>query len=76
MKVLPATVSVPERDDVAVFACAENETDPAPDPFAPAVTDSQLVLLFAVQAQPELALTETEPVDALDAMDADAEPRL
>lgn len=76
MKVFPATVSVPERDDVDVFACAENETEPAPDPLAPAVTVSQVVLLFAVQVHPAPAVTLTDPLDAADPIDAEADPRV
>ena len=76
VNVFPATVRVPERDDVEVFAVAEKETEPVPEPFDPAVTVSQVTLLAAVQAQPVSAVTETVPVDAADPSDADVEPRL
>jgi hypothetical protein len=45
VNVFPATVRVPERDAVEVFAVAEKETEPWPEPLAPAVTVSQVALL-------------------------------
>jgi len=45
---LPATVSAPVRADVDVFAVAENDTEPEPDPFAPAVIVNHVELLCAV----------------------------
>ena len=65
VKVTPATLSVPVRADVAVFADAEKFTVPFPLPGVPAVTVSQPAALVAVQAQPVAALTLTDPVDAV-----------
>jgi hypothetical protein len=62
VKLLPAIVSVPERVDTPVFAAAVNDTEPLPDPDAPAVMVSQLSLLTAVHAQPDGAVTATVPV--------------
>jgi hypothetical protein len=63
VKVLPPIVNVPLRGDVVVFAAAENPTVPLPDPDAPDVTVSQLVLLeLAVHAHPAGAVTPTLPV--------------
>jgi hypothetical protein len=63
VKVLPAIVSVPVRDEVDVVADALNVTVPLPDPDAPDVMVSQPVLLLAaVHAQPAGALTDTVPV--------------
>jgi hypothetical protein len=56
--VRPATVSVPTRWLVEVFAVAVKATVPLPDPLPPLVTVSQPVLwLTAVQAQPPGAVT-------------------
>ena len=65
VKVIPATLSVPVRADVAVFAAAEKLTVPFPLPDVPAVTVSHDAPLVAVQAQPVAALTLTDPVDAV-----------
>jgi hypothetical protein len=63
VNVLPAIVSVPLRDETDPFAVALNETDPLPEPDAPAVTVSHPVLLLtAVHAQPVGAVTATVPV--------------
>jgi hypothetical protein len=63
VKVLPAIVSVPLRDETDPFAVALNETDPLPEPDAPVVTVSHPVLLLtAVHAQPVGAVTATVPV--------------
>jgi hypothetical protein len=67
---------VPVRADVDVFAVAENDTEPEPDPFEPAVIVNHVALLFAVHVQPPAAVTETCPVDATDPSDAEADPRL
>ena len=64
VKVCPATLSVPVRADVAVFAVAEKLTVPFPLPGEPAVIASQDAPLVAVHAQPAAALTVTEPVEA------------
>ncbi len=67
VKLLPAIVSVPERVDTPVFAAALNETEPLPEPDAPAVTVSHAVLLLtAVHAQPAGAVTATVPVPPFD----------
>jgi hypothetical protein len=56
--VWPATVKVPTRWLVEVFAVAVKVTVPLPDPLAPPLTVSQAVLwLTAVQAQPPGAVT-------------------
>jgi hypothetical protein len=63
VNVLPPIVSVPVMGDVVVFAAAENPTVPLPDPDAPDVIVSQLVLLeLAVHAHPAGAVTPTLPV--------------
>jgi len=49
LKVCPATVKLPDRWLVDVFAAAEYLTEPVPVPLAPEVTVIQLVLLAAVQ---------------------------
>ena len=64
VKVIPATLSVPVRADVAVFAAAEKLTVPFPLPDVPAVTVSHDAPLVAVHAQPVTTLTLTDPVDA------------
>jgi hypothetical protein len=56
--VWPATVKVPTRWLVEVFAVAVKATVPLPDPLPPLVMVSQPVLwLTAVQAQPAGAVT-------------------
>jgi hypothetical protein len=63
VKVLPPIVNVPLLGDVVVLAAAEKPTVPLPDPDAPDVIVSQLVLLdAAVHAQPASAVTPTLPV--------------
>ena len=64
VKVIPATLSVPVRAEVAVFAAAEKLTVPFPLPGVPAVTVSHDAALVAVHAQPVATLTLTDPVDA------------
>ena len=56
--VWPATVSVPVRGLVAVFAATLNVTVAMPAPVAPAVTVIQLSLLTATQVQLEPVVTE------------------
>ena len=65
--VLPATVSVPTRWAVDVFAVALKVTVPFPLPLAPPVTLSQAALLVAVQAHPGPAVTPVveEPAAAV-----------
>jgi hypothetical protein len=67
VKVLPAIVSVPLRDETDPFAVAVNETDPLPDPEDPAVTVTQAALLTAVHAHPAGAVTLTVPLPPPDA---------
>ena len=55
--VWPATVSVPTRCAVDVFAVALKVTVPLPLPLAPPLTLSQAALLVAVQAHPAPAVT-------------------
>ena len=69
---MPATLSVPVRDAVAVFAVAEKFTVPLPLPEVPAVMLNHAAPLEAVQAQPVAATTPTEPDDAGAASAADA----
>jgi hypothetical protein len=57
VKVWPATVSVPVRDDVEVLAATVNATEPLPLPDAPLVTVIHAALLLAVQAQPLVVVT-------------------
>ena len=59
MKVWPAIVAVPLRDDVAVLAATDSATVPLPEPFAPLVIVSHDALLVAVQAQPARLVTDT-----------------
>jgi hypothetical protein len=61
VNVLPATVSVAERDDGEVFAATVNATVPFPLPFAPDVIVIQLALFVAVHPQLEPAVTEMDP---------------
>jgi hypothetical protein len=72
VNVMPATLNVPVRDDVAVFAVAEKLTVPLPLPEAPAVIVSHDAPLVAVHAQPVAAFTPTDPDDAAAASVADA----
>ena len=62
MNVLPATVSVPVREVVAVVAATVKPTDPVPVPLPPALILSQPALLVADQPQPAPAVTPTVPV--------------
>jgi hypothetical protein len=59
VKVWPATVSVPVRDEVDVLAATVNATVPLPLPEAPLVTVIHAALLVAVQAQPLVVVTAT-----------------
>jgi hypothetical protein len=65
----PATVSVPVRWLVVVFAATEYPTEPFPLPFAPDVTVIQDAELDAVQLHPEVVVTATMPVFAVAATD-------
>ena len=62
VNVLPAIVSVPVRDVVAVFAAMLNVTLPFPVPAAPALTVIHVSLLTAVHAHPVGAVTVVLPV--------------
>ena len=62
VNVLPAIVSVPVRDVVAVFAAMLNATLPFPVPAAPALTVIHVSLLTAVHAHPVGAVTVVLPV--------------
>jgi len=57
--VCPATVRLPDRWLVEVFAATENVAVPLPAPLAPAVTVIHAVLLTAVHMQPAPAVTVT-----------------
>lgn len=58
----PATVNVPVREVVFVFAATENVIVPAPAPLAPVVTASHASFAAAVHVQPVPPVTVTEPV--------------
>jgi hypothetical protein len=60
--VWPATVSVPVRELVDVFAATLKLTVPLPLPLAPAVTVIHAALLVAVHAQPVVVVTLVLPV--------------
>ena len=67
--VLPAIVTLPVRDEVAVLAATDSDTVPLPAPDAPAVTVIQDALLDAVQLQPVVPVTVAvngPPVDVAD----------
>ena len=61
MKVCPATVKLPERLLVLVFALAEKVTVPLPAAVETEAMDSHEELLDALQPQPLGAVTETLP---------------
>ena len=66
---MPAIVTVPVRDEVAVLAATDSDTVPLPAPDAPAVTVIQEALLDAVQLQPVVPATVTvngPPIDVAD----------
>jgi hypothetical protein len=65
-------VSEPFRDEVLLLAPALNDTVPLPLPLAPPVTVSHEVLLEAVHAHPEPAVTVTVVLPPVAASDADA----
>jgi hypothetical protein len=62
VKVWPAIVSVPVRDEVLVLAATLYATVPLPVPLVPEVIVIQLALLAPVHVQPVPAVTVTEPV--------------
>jgi len=62
VKVCPAAVIVPEREEFEVFAATENPTVPLPLPEVPEVTVIQLALLVAAQLQPLWVFTFVEPL--------------
>jgi hypothetical protein len=74
VKVLPAIVSVPLREDVVVAAATAKATVPLPEPEAPPVTDSHDALLTALHAQPEPAVTATLPLPPAEATDCEVVP--
>jgi len=59
VNVWPATVAVPVRDVVAVFAAMLIATAPLPLPLAPLVTVTHDALLTAVQEHPARLATAT-----------------
>jgi hypothetical protein len=61
VKVLPPIVSVPLRGVVDGFGSTVNEAVPFPEPFAPAVTVIQPVLLTVVHVHPVTAETVADP---------------
>jgi hypothetical protein len=74
VKVLPAIVSVPVREDVVVAATTAKVTVPLPEPEAPPVTDSHDALLTALHAHPEPAVTATLPLPPAEAKDREVVP--
>ena len=73
--VCPATVTVPVRLDVPVFAWTENAAVPLPDPL-PEVTVIQAALLVADQEHPLGAVTAVLAEPPAAATDADVELRV
>jgi hypothetical protein len=69
--VCPATVSVPVRDVVEVFAATVNATVPLPVPELPLLTVIHAALLAAVHVQPVPAVTPTDPLPPADVSDAE-----
>lgn len=72
VKVRPAMVTVPVRDEVVGFAATAIVTEPLPVPLAPPVTVNQAAWLDAVHAQVLPAVTETlvvSPAAADDRLD-------
>jgi hypothetical protein len=65
--VWPATVRVPERDEMLVFAAILKAALPFPLPLAPDVIDSHEALAAAVHVQPVAAVTLVVPDPAADA---------
>ena len=59
VKVFPAIVTVPVREDDVVFCAIERLTVPLAVPLAPAVTVIQKALEAAVQAHPDAEVTPT-----------------
>jgi hypothetical protein len=70
---IPATVIVPTRELVPVFAATEKATLPLPLPEAGLPTVIQLALLAAVHVQPAVAVTVTDPLEALEGSLAELE---
>jgi len=64
VNVWPAIVRVPVRELVAVLAVTDQLTDPLPVPLAGVQVSQLVALLDAVQPQPAIAVTPTEPVAA------------
>jgi hypothetical protein len=62
VKVLPAAMIVPVRDDVVLFAAAVNEMLPLPVRFVPFDTVIHELPLEAVQAHEDVVVTVTVPV--------------
>jgi hypothetical protein len=74
VNVLPAMVSVPVRDVVAVVAATANVTVPFAEPEAPPVTVSHDALLVALHAHPAPAATPTVPLPPDDVKDCEVVP--
>jgi hypothetical protein len=74
VKVLPAIVNVPVRDDVVVAAATAKLTVPLPEPEAPPVTANHDALLAALHAHPEPAVTATLPLPPAEAKDCEVGP--
>ena len=64
VKVCPAIVTLPVRDDVVVFCAIEMPTAPLPVPLAPEVTVIQAAFEVAVQEHPDAEVTPTLDVPA------------
>ena len=69
VKVRPAMVSVPVREDVVELAWTLKPALPLPVPLAPDVTVMNEELLTAVQAHPVVVVTVDEPVPPPAAID-------
>jgi hypothetical protein len=69
VKVDPAIVTVPVRDDEPVLSAKLTVVEPLPEPLLPAVTVSQPLLLVAVQVHPLDAVTATVAVPAVEPAD-------
>jgi hypothetical protein len=73
VKVFPAMVSVPVRDEVAVVAVTAKVTVPFAEPEPPPVTISHDTLLVALHAHPTPAVTPTAPLPPDDVKDCDVD---
>jgi hypothetical protein len=68
---VPATVNVPLREDVPVFAATLYATEPLAEPLPPDVIVIQLAPLVAVHEQPVGTVTVIDPVPPLPSNEAE-----